>query len=877
MKPFEQKHTKRTKSVSGIDCPRPLFGHPDALWMNRSGSDLANSELTVASFLLRWCWMSLLNRICVLGAGWLVLGSGLKAVDWMRIVFEAADARTAVAVAGEFGDLPGIEAAYPVFRRPMELNSAYAAVPLDAFFPAHVNNVDGQWYLENRNRTNAVREGVDINVRAAWPWSRGKGITVAVVDVGVELEHPELRERMTGAPHHNFAENTDNGLPFGSGNSDAHGTGVAGLIGATADDNQVMAGVAPEVQMASWVLVNKRGKIATDEQLGALYSYLSNSVAVQNHSFTPNDSVLRGPSLLEQAGMERAYLNGRNGLGVVMVHPSGDNRERAQNANEDGYANDFRSITVAASLRSGATAPYSEPGACILVGAPGGNNGEGGLFTTDLIGSAGGNFLFFYPPYEYLSDYRFDGLGFIGTSAATPLVSGVAALILSANPRLSVRDVQWILALSSSYRGKDDSSARPNGAGLRVGHNLGFGILDAGEAVRLALHWRNRPPAEWVTASIPIRVPIPDNGLQVELVQGGVGTLFNCLPGQGPFPDELEARAVDRFPIVDFGLATHRTEIPPEIEGPVVALVERGQNGYSDKIANLPTNVAQVIFYNYEESGLDGCPGGDQLCIPGGTDFSPFPVVFVGRTAGLALKQAGGARSSAKAGMRLEPAIVRFEISDPLTIEHVTLRLQTDHPVRGDLRVALRSPAGTVSVLQRYNADTTAGPIDWTYMSTHHYLESSVGIWTLEILDQATGGQGAILQAALAVQGVRIVDSDRDGLDDNWERQETGGLSRKPSDPTGDGRSTVGRDYAVGGSIQPDGQWVRLDVTPWYSDFVRISWPYSTNPSVLFGGDTLDRLRPLDEVQEIGGSDTAAFLARTNAPQGFFQLRMPTP
>ncbi len=892
--------------------------------------------------------MSLLYRIWILGAGWLLLAGGLWAVDWVRlpgltafetqsdvpllggddptamtwhpvgrpnmlweftdrlvlqtsipeliaraeadvrlkggkrveadiIVFQAMDARTAMEIAGEFSGLPGVDAVYPVFRRPMELNSAYAPPPEDAFFPAHVNNVDGQWYLENRNPTNAVREGIDVNARAAWPWSRGKGITVAVVDVGVELEHPELRERMTGAPHHNFAENTDNGLPFGTGKSDAHGTGVAGLIGATAGDDQVMAGVAPEVQMASWVIYNQRGKMATDEQLGTLYSYLFNSVAVQNHSFSPNESVLLGPSLLEQAGMQRAYLDGRHGLGVVMVHPAGNNRELGQNANEDGYANDFRSITVAAALRSGATAPYSEPGACVLVAAPGGKSGEGGLFTTDLIGAAGGNFLSFYPPYEYLSDYRFDGLGFIGTSAAASLVSGVVALMLSANPGLSVRDVQWVLALSASYRGQDDPSACPNGAGLRVSHNLGFGLLDAGEAVRLALRWSNRPPAEWATIPNLSRVAIPDNGLQVELLKGGAGTFFDCLPGQGPFPDELGTQAGDRFSIVDFGLATNRTEIPSGIEGPVVALVERGRNNYSDKIANLPKNVALVIFYNYEDSGLSGCPGGDQLCIPGGTDFSPYPVVFVGRTAGLELKQAAGVGSSAKAGLRLQPADLRFEVVDPLSIEHVTLQLQSDHSVRGDLRVALRSPAGTVSVLQRYNADTSAGPLDWTYMSTHHYLEPSVGTWTLEILDQATGGQGAVLQATLNIQGVRILDSDRDGLDDNWERQQTGGLSRKPSDPTGDGRSTVGRDYAAGGSIQPSGQLVKLDVTLWYSDFVRISWPFSTNRMVLYGGEGLDLLKPLDEVPDIVGPDTSAFLPATNAPQGFYQLRMKAP
>jgi subtilisin family serine protease len=68
---------------------------------------------------------------------------------------------------------------------------------------------------------------VDVNVRAAWPYSTGEGVIVAVADNGVEMNHVELTNSVTGAPHYNFAEQTTNGLPVNRlGNGCAwHGSG----------------------------------------------------------------------------------------------------------------------------------------------------------------------------------------------------------------------------------------------------------------------------------------------------------------------------------------------------------------------------------------------------------------------------------------------------------------------------------------------------------------------------------------------------------------------------------------------------------------------------------------------------------------------------
>ncbi|RJF86588.1 hypothetical protein D3874_05765 [Oleomonas cavernae] len=83
-----------------------------------------------------------------------------------------------------------------------------------------------------------------------------------------------------------------------------------------------------------------------------------------------------------------------------------------------------------------------------------------------------------------------------GTSFATPIVAGVVALMLEANPLLTYRDVQQILAssarvLADSVTGWDQNGAITlNGAGFHVSHDFGFGLVDAHAAVRLAESWQ---------------------------------------------------------------------------------------------------------------------------------------------------------------------------------------------------------------------------------------------------------------------------------------------------------------------------------------------------------------------------------------------------
>ncbi|MCW5559520.1 MAG: S8 family serine peptidase, partial [Verrucomicrobiae bacterium] len=183
-----------------------------------------------------------------------------RSVTWLRSpapdihILQAAHASAAWDLASEWSGLPGVRAVYPVVHPPWSALDAYAPAPDDEFFRAQVANVEGQWYLENRDPETGARLGVDLNLRSAWALSRGAGMTVGVADTGVQLEHPDLAANLQGAPHFNFDTRLLDGQPVLSGSRGAHGTSVAGLIAATTDNALGMSGVAPEARVASWVI-----------------------------------------------------------------------------------------------------------------------------------------------------------------------------------------------------------------------------------------------------------------------------------------------------------------------------------------------------------------------------------------------------------------------------------------------------------------------------------------------------------------------------------------------------------------------------------------------------------------------------------------------
>jgi len=194
-------------------------------------------------------------------------------------------------------------------------------------------------------------------------------------------------------------------------------------------------------------------------------------------------------------------------------------------------------------------------------------------------------------------------------------------------------------------------------------------------------------------------------------------------------------------PLVDVGQAA--TAITNDLTG-MAALIQRSTVNFSDSIARAAqAGAVFAVIYN-NAAGSSGCPGGDALCPMAATDFVPIPAVFIGQTDGENLR-GFIAPIVPPAPRHSDRHELYFNVTNTLVCEHVGVRLQTDYPLRANLRITLVSPMGTRSILQTYNNDINAGPVDWTYYSTHHFFESSAGAWTLTVSDQGGGASGSIL------------------------------------------------------------------------------------------------------------------------------------
>ncbi len=323
---------------------------------------------------------------------------------------------------------------------------------------------DGQWHLEN-----SAPGGYDMNVVPVWSDYTGAGVTVGVVDEGIQHSHPEFASNYDASIDWDFVlGNSDGGAKL---SSDDHGTAVAGVIGA-ANDGVGTTGIAYGATLTSFRLLGGGG-INSTQLIGAL----SQDVDISNNSWGWGQPFAASffTDITESTFLD-AVTNNRGGLGTIFVFSAGNSGGDDDNVNYHELQNSRFTVTVGAVNSDGTLASFSTPGASVLVSAPG-----TGIYTTDLVGSGG------YSATNYATVQ--------GTSFSAPAVSGVVALMLEANADLGWRDVQNILSMSAIQTDVSDPGWAVNGAnnwnggGLHFNHDFGFGALDARNAVRLSETW----------------------------------------------------------------------------------------------------------------------------------------------------------------------------------------------------------------------------------------------------------------------------------------------------------------------------------------------------------------------------------------------------
>jgi subtilisin-like proprotein convertase family protein len=371
-----------------------------------------------------------------------------------------------------------------------------------------------QWHLRNTGANRAV-SGMDINVLPAWKTATGRGIAIGIIDDGLEVAHPDLKENVFArtsdsrrSMHFDFLRNATDPSPSAD---DQHGTAVAGLAAAKANLLGGL-GVAPNARLAGLRLT---ALAVSDGEEARAFAWRNDRLHIYNNSWGPDDdgSVVEGPGPLSAANLRRAAIFGRGGRGNIIVW-SGGNGGVLDDSNYDGYANSIYTIAVGAASDRGVITTEAEAGCNLLVVAPSSSRMRQGLITTDLTGARGYNATGandgFVLPRSNLFDRNFTN-DFGMTSGAAPQVSGVVALMLEVNPRLGWRDVQEILLRTARRIDTRDNGWKKNGAGLWFNDRYGAGLVNAAAAVNAARSWKNLPGATAVRVRRPaLNLAVPD-------------------------------------------------------------------------------------------------------------------------------------------------------------------------------------------------------------------------------------------------------------------------------------------------------------------------------------------------------------------------------
>ncbi|KAM9318411.1 proprotein convertase subtilisin/kexin type 7 isoform 2-T3 [Pholidichthys leucotaenia] len=334
-------------------------------------------------------------------------------------------------------------------------------------------NYPKQWHLHND-----VGRGMDINVTGVWEHNiTGQGVTVVVVDDGVEHTHQDIQPNYSPEGSYDLNSNDPDPMPHPDVHSDNHhGTRCAGEIAAVPNNSFCAVGVAYGSKVAGIRVLD--GPL-TDSLEAIAFNKHYQVNDIYSCSWGPDDDghTVDGPHPLGKAALQHGVIAGRRGFGSIFIVASGNGGQYNDNCNYDGYANSIYTITIGAVDEQGKMPFYAEECASMLaVTFSSGRGSLRSIVTSDW------------------SMQRGTGCteGHTGTSAAAPLAAGMVALMLQVRPCLSWRDIQHIIAFTAT---KCDNSAdwRKNGAGFHHSHQHGFGLLNAWRLVNAAKVWESVP------------------------------------------------------------------------------------------------------------------------------------------------------------------------------------------------------------------------------------------------------------------------------------------------------------------------------------------------------------------------------------------------
>jgi subtilisin family serine protease len=340
-----------------------------------------------------------------------------------------------------------------------------------------------QWSIQNNGYLGGTI-GADMKVASAWGLATGQGIKVAVLDSGVDLTHEDLQANLLQG-FDAYSGTTNGGI--GSAEN-LHGTPCAGIIGAVKDNNKGIVGVSYNAKIIPVKIAEETGSFSQ-----WVWSDITSPVQIANGVSwawqTGNADVLSCswrclPFAVITQAINNATALGRGGKGAIILVSSGNYVPISTDLSitYPSYLPNVISVGATSqcdrrkSLTScdGDTDWGSRYGIGLDIVAPGVQ-----IYTTDIMGVDGYN----------TGNYRSD---FLGTSAACPNAAGVMALILSANPTLTLAEARNVIeSTTDKITGTTPSTiynytTNPNQPNGTWNQEVGYGRINAFRAVQLA-------------------------------------------------------------------------------------------------------------------------------------------------------------------------------------------------------------------------------------------------------------------------------------------------------------------------------------------------------------------------------------------------------
>lgn len=267
---------------------------------------------------------------------------------------------------------------------------------------------DWQWYLKNTK--------VSMNVRAAWNSEyTGKGVLVAVVDDGVNMNHPDLEDNFNVDSSYDFLTNKKISRSHSPG---SHGTSCAGII-AGRKGTDCGVGIAYDAQI-SGIRLHSRNSNLSDQIEAAALSFRNNFIDIYSNSWGPGNMgwIVVGPGPLLEVVLKNGTRSGRRNKGSIFVFAAGNGGVTGDSCAFNGYVNSIYTIAISGVNWDGKVPSHAEPCAAIIAvtyGEDKYDRRKAPVITTKNVRGC--------------TEY------FPGTSASAAMASGIIALALEANCR----------------------------------------------------------------------------------------------------------------------------------------------------------------------------------------------------------------------------------------------------------------------------------------------------------------------------------------------------------------------------------------------------------------------------------------------------------